>query len=87
MPNNYVKNNEHNEPVMWWECQGPHYAKDNLNRRMNHNNVHTIWEEEIVEDVENEIARINVALENRQASHQTSVVEVQCMIQYHLFPF
>ena len=43
--------------------------------------MHTIQEEETVGDVENEMARINAALENRQADHQTSMVEVKCTIQ------
>ena len=81
MPNNYVKNNEHKEPVKCWECQGPHYEKDCPNRRRNYNNVHTIQEEEMVGDVENEIPKINAALENRQVDHQTSTVEIQEMIQ------
>ena len=42
IPNNYVKNNEHKEPIKCWECQGPHYAKDCPNRRRNYSNVHTI---------------------------------------------
>ena len=43
--------------------------------------MHTIQEDEIVEDVENEIPKINTSLENRQDDHQTSMVEVQGMIQ------
>ena len=42
MPNNYVKNNEHKEPVKCWECQGPHYEKDCPNKRSNYINVDTI---------------------------------------------
>ena len=26
MPNNFVKNNEHKEPIKCWECQRPHCA-------------------------------------------------------------
>ena len=81
MPNNYVKNNEQKEPVKCWDCQGPHYAKDCPNRRKNYSNVHIIPEEEIVGDVENEMPRINAAFENRQTNHQTSMVEIECMIQ------
>ena len=53
MPNNYVKNNEHKEPIKCWECQAPHYAKDCPNRRKNYNNFDIIQEEEIVGDVAN----------------------------------
>ena len=43
--------------------------------------MHTIQVEETIGDVANEMPRINTALENRQADHQTSMVEVQGMIQ------
>ena len=81
MPNNFVKNNEHKEPVKCWECQGLHDAKYCLNRKENFSNMHTIQEVEIVGDVANEMLRINATLENRQVDHQTSMVEVQGMIQ------
>ena len=55
MPNNYVKNNEQREPGNFWECQGPHYAKDCLNRRRKFDNVHRIEEKEMVCDIENEM--------------------------------
>ena len=64
MPNNFVKNNEHKEPVKCWKFQGPHYAKYCMNRRGKFNNVHTIQEEETVGDVANETPRINAILEN-----------------------
>ena len=40
-----------------------------------------IQEEATVGDVENEMPRINVPLENRQADHQTSMVKIEDMIQ------
>ena len=43
--------------------------------------VHTIQKEEIVGDVANEMPKINAALENWHANHQTSMVEVQGIIQ------
>ena len=43
--------------------------------------MHTIQEEEKFGDVENEIPKINATLENQQTDHQTSMVEVQGMIQ------
>ena len=42
--------------------------------------MHTIREEEIVGDVANELPKINASLENRQADHQTSMVEIAGMI-------
>ena len=64
MPNNFVKNNEHKEPVKCQECQRPHYAKYCPNRKGNFSNMHSMQEEEIVGDAANEITRINAALEN-----------------------
>ena len=43
--------------------------------------MHIIQEEETVGDVANEMPKINATLENRQEDHQTSMVEVQGMIQ------
>ena len=81
MLNYWVKNNEHRGPVKLWECQEPHYAKYCSNRKGKFNNLHTIQEKETVEDVENEMPRINASLENQHVDHQTSMVEVQGMIQ------
>ena len=64
MPNNFVKNNEQKEPIKCWECQGPHYAKYCPKWKGNFSNIHTIQEEKIVGDVENEMPRINASLEN-----------------------
>ena len=43
--------------------------------------MHSIQEEAIVGDVVNEMPSINAALENRQADHQTSMVEIEGMMQ------
>ena len=64
MPDKYIKNNEHKEPIKCWECQGPHYSKYYPNRKGNFSNVHTIQEEETIGDVANEMLRINATLEN-----------------------
>ena len=80
MPNNYVKNNEQREPVKCWECEGPNYANDCLNIKRNFSNMHIIQEETIVGDVANEIPTINVALENQEDDHKTSMVEIEGMI-------
>ena len=69
------------EPVKCLECQGPHYVKDYPNRKRNFNNVHTIQEEPTIGDVANKMPRINAGLENQQADHQTSMVEIEGMIE------
>ena len=46
--------------------------------------MHTIQEEAIVGDVANGMPIINAALENRQVDHQTSMVEIEGMIQNKL---
>ena len=76
IPKNHVKNNEQREPIKFWDCQGPHYAKDCPNRKRNFSNVHTIQEEAIIGDVVNTKPIINVDLENRQDDHQTSMVKI-----------
>ena len=48
---------------------------------MNFSNVNTIQEKGTVGDVANEMPRINAALENLQDDHQTSMVEIEGMIQ------
>ena len=63
-----------------WECQGQHYPKDYPNRKRNSSNVHTIQEEATVGNVTNAMPRINAALENQQADHQTSMVEIEGML-------
>ena len=65
-----------------WECQGTHYAQDCPNKKRNFNNVHTIKEESTVGYVANNMLIINAALDIRQENHQTSMVEIEGMIQY-----
>ena len=60
--------------------------KDCPNRKRNLSTVHTIQEETTVGDVENEMPIINAALENRQADHKTSMVEIESMVQNKPIP-
>ena len=77
---NYTKNFERKEPIKCWDCNGPHYASVCPNKKKTVNNIHTIQEEMIVGDLARTMPRINAALENRQAEYQTSMVEVEGMI-------
>ena len=72
-----MKNIEWKEPVKCWECNGPHYALVCPNQKKTVSNIHTMHEEMIAGDIARKMPRINVALENRHADYQTSMVEVE----------
>ena len=77
---NYTKNFERKEPIKCWGCNIPHYASVCPNRKKTISNIHTIQEEMTVGDLARTMPRINATLENRQAVYQTSMVEVEGMI-------
>ena len=80
-PTVYNKDTTQRGPLKCWKCGNPHHYKDYSIRRRNFkNNVHTIQEYIIVGDVAREIPRISATLENPQANHQTSMVELEGMI-------
>ena len=74
---NYTKNFEWKEPIKCWECNGPHYASGFPKLKNTVSNIHMIQEEMTVSDLARTMPRINAAMENRQADHQTSMVEVE----------
>ena len=73
------KNPTQKDPLKCWECGGPHYFKY-CPVRKNNSNVHSIQEAVTVWDMERSMPRICVALENRQAYHHNSMVEIEGMI-------
>ena len=77
---NFTKNFERKEPIKCWKCNGPHYASVYPNQKKIVSNIHTIQEEMTVGELARSMPRINATLENRQAKYQTSMVEVECMI-------
>ena len=79
---NYVKNNEHKELVKCWKFQGPHYASVCPNIKKAVNNIHTVQEETTVSELARGMPIINATLENRQAEYQTSMVEVEGMLNH-----
>ena len=82
---NCTKNFEQKKPIKCWECNGPHYASIFPNRKKTISNIHTIQEEMNVGDLAEKMARINVALENRQTYYQNSMVELEGKInQIHI---
>ena len=77
---NYVKNNERKEQIKCWDCNGPHYASVCPNRKNTINNIHTVQEEMTVGDLARGMLRINATLKNIQAEYQTSMVEVEGLL-------
>ena len=73
------------EPLKFWECVEPHYFKDCPIRKNFFNNGHSIQEVVTVGDMARSMPRISVALENRQADHQTSMVKIEGMIKVNPF--
>ena len=82
-PTAFNKNIAPREPLKCWECGEPHYSKDCPIRKKNCNHVHSIQKVVTVGDMVRSMPRINLALENRQENHQTSMVEIEGMIKSH----
>ena len=69
-------------PLKCWECGEPHYLRDfPVKRRNSAPNLHAVQRETTTGDLAKELPRISATLENRQADHQTSMVEVEGMIK------
>jgi hypothetical protein len=67
-------------PLKCWGCKEPHlYKYFPLNKNINLI-VHNIQEAKIVNDMARCNHKINVALENRQADHQSAMVKIEGMI-------
>jgi hypothetical protein len=76
----YNKNTTQREPLKCWECGDPHYYKDCPLRKKTNNNLHIVREASTVDEIARNIPKISATLENRQADHQTSMVEVEGML-------
>eukprot|EP00253_Pinus_taeda_P020664 PITA_20664 len=63
-------------PVQCWGCGGPHYIK-NCPQRKGTEQLSQIHEASIVGEVGRSVPRINVALEDRQAEYQPTMVEFE----------
>jgi hypothetical protein len=66
------------EPLKCWECGEPHLRR-NCPRLISVNItvVHNLQEASMVGDVGRSLHRINAAIDDRQADHQSSVVEIE----------
>ena len=66
------------EPLKCWECGEPHLRR-NYPRLISENIivVHNLQEASTVGDMSRSLHRINAAIDDRQANHQCSVVEIE----------
>jgi hypothetical protein len=76
--------NPKREPLKCWGCEEEHLLRDCPHRQQNTQKVYNIQEVTTVNDVARSVSQIYVALDNNQADHQASVVEIEGMIFNHL---
>jgi hypothetical protein len=76
--------NPKREPLKCWGCGEEHLLRDCPHRQQNSRNVYNIQKATTVNDVAGSVPQIYAALDNNQADHQASVVEIEGMIFNHL---
>ena len=73
--------NNNMKEIKCWGCNGPHLYKNcphNPNKKMAP--ISMLQEASIVNDIAKNIPRISVALEDKQADHQSTMLEVESKI-------
>ena len=65
-------------------CGQEHLLRDCPHRQQNSRRIYNIQEATPVNDVAKSVPQIYAALDNNQADHQASVVEIEGMISNHL---
>jgi hypothetical protein len=76
--------NTKREPLKCWGSGEEHLLRDCPHRQQNNQKFYNIQEATIVNDVARSVPQNYVALDNNQADHQASVVEIEGMIFNHL---
>jgi hypothetical protein len=76
--------NPKREPLKCWGCGEEHLLRDCPHRQQNSRRIYNIQEATTVNDVARSEPQIYAALDNNQADHQASVVEIEGMISNHL---
>jgi hypothetical protein len=67
-----------------WGCGEEHLLRDCPHRKQNSRRIYNIQETTTVNDVAKSVPQIYASLDNNQANHQASVVEIEGMISNHL---
>jgi hypothetical protein len=76
--------NPKRKPLECWDCRGDHLRRDCPLRQQNSRKIYNMQEATTVNDVARSVPQIYAALDNNQADHQASVVEIEGMIFNHL---
>jgi hypothetical protein len=76
--------NPKRKPLECWDCGGEHLRRDCPLRQQNSQKIYNMQEATTVNDVARSVPQIYAALDNNQADHQASVVEIEGMIFNHL---
>jgi hypothetical protein len=71
------------QPIKCWGCEGDHMYKYCPHRGDKMKTLHSIKQEETIEDVGKSMPRIYAALDNRQADYQSHMIEVEGKIDNH----
>jgi hypothetical protein len=67
-------------PIQCWGYQGNHKYRDCPHKNGKARTVHTIQQDETMEDMDNKMPRIYVSLNNKQEEFQSHVIDVEGMI-------
>jgi hypothetical protein len=67
-----------------WGCEEEHLLRDCLHRQHNNMRIYNVQEATTVNDVARSMPQTDEALDNKQANHQASVVDMEGMIPNHL---
>lgn len=70
-------------PLTCWECDGPHLKRHCPCLTGASNTLHSIQEASTVGDIGRSFHCINAALEDRQADHQSTIVEIEGIVSNH----
>ena len=76
--------NPRKEPLKCWGCGEEHLLRDCPHRQQNSQRIYNVQEATTVNDMARSMSQIYVAVDNKQADHQASVVEMEGMITNHL---
>jgi hypothetical protein len=76
--------NPKREPLKCWGCGEKHLLRDCPHRQQNSRRIYNVQEATTVNDVARSVPQIYAALDNNQADHQASVVEIEGRISNHL---